>query len=220
MKLSIIIKYCTYFYLSIFLFFLSLYLFVEKIYANAPDIAGGVITQTGAGIPGVTVVWVDNRGASRSTTTDGNGRFFFVSWQNSGNGSGFGCMESPHTWYVSNVSSCSPISASFSNTGGYLDIGVIPCGPPPPPPTPIPTSTPVPTPTPPIPCSRGTTCVPESPYCKIDASGQGICGPYPTLSQKSPKTNSVKPTDEPYSYPTPTLPAQIPFLDLILGGIR
>lgn len=123
----------------ILLFGLGLFLIPNNAYANAPDIYGSVVTQTGAPIAGATVDWRDNRGEYRSTTTDNGGRFGFASWQNSGNGSGFGCGENPHTWSVSSLSSCSSITQSFSNTGASLEIGSIACGPPPPPPPPTPT---------------------------------------------------------------------------------
>ncbi len=127
---------------TIFILFLCLAFLktTNNAYANAPDIYGTVVTQTYAAISGATVVWADNRGAQRTTTTDDGGRFSFASWQNSGNGSGFGCGESPHIWSVSTLSSCSSITQSFSNTGASLEIGSIVCGPPPPPPPPTPTS--------------------------------------------------------------------------------
>lgn len=114
-------------------------------YANAPDVSGLVIAAySNAPVPGVIVDWQDNRGQHRQTVTDGNGSFFFVSCQNSGTCSGFGCREGPHIWRVTSFAdgTCTTISRGFDNIGASLGIGTITCIL-----TPPPTSTPTPNPT-------------------------------------------------------------------------
>jgi len=201
---------------------------IKEVYANAPDIVGGVYSSTGAPIPGATVVWRDNRGAIRTAGTDGNGRFYFVSWQNSGNGSGFGCLESPHTWSVSGLS-CSSITTSFGNIGAQLDIGNITCGPPPPPP---PTSTPVPSPTPtitptPMPVCGGpcnfinTNCPLDCAICTPNKEGKNVCSKTHTETNGTPTSQGPNANflSTLYSYkdfPSPT----ISFMQLKLGNFR
>ncbi len=186
--------------ISIFFLGLAFLKPANNAYANAPDIYGTVVTQTYAAISGATVVWTDNRGAQRTTTTDDGGRFSFASWQNSGNGDGFGCGENPHTWRVSTLSSCSSITQSFSTTGASLEIGSIVCGPPPPPPPPTPTI-----------------------YCVHDTCFRGndvVSGPTP-VSGNSPGNLGSNPRIP----PSPTivrfeiLPNEY-FMEIQLGNIR
>lgn len=55
--------------------------FTFNVSANAPDLAGKVESLTGMGVAGVWVKWTDRLGDVRYAQTDGNGNYFFKSWQ-------------------------------------------------------------------------------------------------------------------------------------------
>lgn len=108
----------------------SLFFTTEKAVANAPNLRGHVGTVTGLPLEGANVLWTDKNGQQRSVLTSADGSFFFPSWQNSGNGNGFGCNENPHTFTATKPGYvCDPLGSSFGNGDYEIDIGVILCKP-------------------------------------------------------------------------------------------
>ncbi len=67
-------------FISLVFFLVLLFSAAAEVNANVPDVIGQVVTSTGAPVSGVWVKWTDGEGHYRYDKTDGNGNYFFISW--------------------------------------------------------------------------------------------------------------------------------------------